>query len=79
MTSGSDSPESPVERPVLRVVRGNPTDEELAALVAVVSAVTGPPAAPPARSRSEWAAPRRAHRRPPPVGATGWRSSSLPS
>ncbi|HEX3296394.1 MAG TPA: acyl-CoA carboxylase epsilon subunit, partial [Nocardioides sp.] len=32
--------------PVLRVVRGDPTPEELAALVAVVAALGGGPAAP---------------------------------
>jgi hypothetical protein len=30
------------EKPVLRVVRGNPTDEEIAALVAVVSSLRAP-------------------------------------
>ncbi|MFF4594509.1 acyl-CoA carboxylase subunit epsilon [Amycolatopsis sp. NPDC001319] len=29
--------------PVVRIVRGNPTDEELAALVAVLTALQAPP------------------------------------
>lgn len=36
------------DRPVLRVISGNPTPEEIAALVAVVSSVGRAPAAPPA-------------------------------
>ena len=62
-------------QPVLRVVRGNPTPEELAALIAVVSTRGGgvevlPP------PRSLWAAP--VLRRPLSPGPGAWRASSLP-
>jgi hypothetical protein len=66
----------PVAAPVLRVVRGEPTAEELAALVAVVASLGSPTPAP--RRRPEWNAPRRltrvVHRR----GPGAWRSSALP-
>jgi hypothetical protein len=66
------------ERPLLRVVRGEPTDEELAALVAVVAARA-------AGTRSEtggqprtWAAYWRTVGAPPPPGPGAWRASALP-
>jgi hypothetical protein len=65
------------ERPVLRVVRGDATAEEVAALVAVVSALSAP-AATPERRRPEWSAPRRLHRVSLPHGPGGWRASGLP-
>jgi hypothetical protein len=47
-------------RPVLRIVSGNPTPEELAALTALVSAVGGEPAAEPlAPVRGRWNDPAR--------------------
>ena len=64
-------------RPLLRVVRGNPTPEELAALVAVVasrSAAPEPEPAPPSR----WASRARQLRRPLPHGPGAWRASGLP-
>ena len=71
----SDSPDPPV---ALRIVRGTPTLEELAALTAVVG-VSGE-AAPtitardqPARGR--WNDPRHGHRRYWPVGPSGWRTA----
>jgi hypothetical protein len=68
----SDSP-----APLLRVVKGEPTPEELAALVAVVTSLGGPAATPPRRT-PEWNAPRRLHRVVHPHGPDGWRSSGLP-
>ena len=64
------------ERPLLRVVRGNPTAEELAALVAVLTAraAAGPP---PRRPRSAWADPAR-QLFAPRVGPDAWRRSALP-
>jgi hypothetical protein len=76
-------PEQP-QRPVLRIVRGDPTPEELAALLAVVGAKSGPgpgggPAAGSARSRrSAWSDPARLVRRPVRSGPDGWRRSALP-
>jgi hypothetical protein len=63
--------------PFLRVVRGDPTPEELAALVAVLASVGSPAQAPPRRT-PEWNAPRRLHRVVHPHGAGGWRASGLP-
>ncbi len=65
--------------PLLRVVKGDPTPEELAALVAVVAARNAAAAA--ARSsrprpRSEWGHPSRAHRRPHRFGPDTWRRSA---
>jgi hypothetical protein len=64
-------------RPFLRVVKGDPTPEELAALVAVLASLGGPAAATPRRT-PEWNAPRRLHRVPVPHGPGGWRASGLP-
>jgi hypothetical protein len=63
----------------LRVVRGNPTDEELAALVVVLQAVaTAPATGTPAPARRAWGAPRSAVRRPVVPGPGAWRASGLP-
>lgn len=64
--------------PLLRVVKGNPTPEELAALVGVLASLGGAeaPAAP--GPPPVWNAPRRLHRAVLPHGPDGWRSSGLP-
>jgi hypothetical protein len=64
-------------RPFLRVVKGDATPEEVAAVVAVLASLQTP-AAPPQRRRPEWGAPHRAVRRTLPHGPGGWRSSALP-
>ncbi|MGI8701796.1 MAG: acyl-CoA carboxylase subunit epsilon [Nocardioidaceae bacterium] len=67
------------DSPLLRVVRGDPTAEELAALVAVLSAradSTGR-AAGPAAPQSAWAAPRLRTRRPLHPRPDEWRRSAL--
>ncbi len=63
--------------PVLTVVRGDASPEEVAALVAVVhAAASGAPAdTPPA---SEWGSPRRAVRAPLMAASDGWRASAFP-
>ena len=72
--SGGEASAPPV---ALRIVRGTPTAEELAALVIVLAARSGG-----GRSSSapvsRWADPRRLVRgtMPPPRG--GWRASALP-
>jgi Acyl-CoA carboxylase epsilon subunit len=66
------------ERPLLRVVRGRPTDEELAALVAVVAARATRTAAGPAGPPRTWAAYWRTVGAPPRPGAGVWRASALP-
>jgi hypothetical protein len=62
----------------IKVVRGNPSAEELAAVVVLLSAaVAGQPA--PGRPRAgAWAAPHRLLRRPHAYGLAGWQTSSLP-
>ena len=65
-------------RPLLRVVRGAPTPEQLAALVVVISAraAVTPVAEQPLASRSFWAAP--VLRTPLAHGPGAWRASGLP-
>ncbi len=63
--------------PVLRVVKGHPTPEELAALVAVVATLRAPAAAP-ARRTPVWNAPARLTRVVHRHGAGAWRASGLP-
>jgi hypothetical protein len=67
------------ERPVLRVVRGEPTAEELAVVAALVAALSGaatgegePAAAAPLRGR--WNDPSAAHRRHWLAGPGAWRA-----
>ena len=63
-------------QPRFRVVKGQPTDEELAAVVAVLEALAarpGPePVAPPT---SGWAAYWRTLRAPVPPGPSGWQAA----
>jgi hypothetical protein len=71
-------------KPALRVVKGEPTPEELAALVAVVSARTAAAAAGAAAVQSEqerasdWASYWRNVRRPLQHGPGRWRASAHP-
>ncbi|RJL33562.1 acyl-CoA carboxylase subunit epsilon [Bailinhaonella thermotolerans] len=67
-------------RPVLRVVRGDATPEEIAALVAVVTARAAAAAgtrATPGR-RGAWGHPRHALREPLQPGPGAWRASGFP-
>ncbi|WP_270886404.1 acyl-CoA carboxylase epsilon subunit [Pedococcus sp. 5OH_020] len=76
----ADSGERPGQPP-LRLLRGDATAEELAALLAVLAAAGAPGAAgkgKPARHPSEWSSPERALRRIGPPGAGAWRASALP-
>ena len=67
----------PEEKPLLRVVTGDATPEEVAALVAVFASVGGgEPEAP--RRGSAWSHPGRMHRTLHRAGPDGWRSSGLP-
>jgi hypothetical protein len=63
-------------RPLLRVVKGDPTPEELAALVAVLASRGGAEPAP-EPVRSPWARPGVGLRRPVPIGPGAWRESGL--
>ncbi len=73
--------EQPVQ-PLLRVVRGEPTAEELAALVAVLAARQAATAAAVDRARRAprpaWGDPATAVRRPVTPGPDAWRRSALP-
>ncbi|WP_326568338.1 acyl-CoA carboxylase epsilon subunit [Amycolatopsis rhabdoformis] len=71
------------DRPLLRVVRGNPDDAELAALTAVVAAAASAAAAAsgsaaPARRTSWWNDRSAAVRVPVQAGDGAWRASALP-
>ncbi|MEU0516822.1 acyl-CoA carboxylase subunit epsilon [Streptosporangium sp. NPDC006007] len=61
----------------LRIVRGDATPEEVAALVIALATQTAPtPEAPP--KQENWRNPLHAMRKPLPVGQGAWRSSGLP-
>ena len=66
------------ETPYLRVVRGEPTAEELAALVAVLAARAAV-APPPPRVRPAWADPARRLGLTSRPGPGAWRRSALPA
>jgi hypothetical protein len=63
------------DQPLLRIVKGEPSAEELAALTVVVAAMSQ------RRSRRRpvpvgaWASYADGHRRPPQPGHGGWRAS----
>jgi hypothetical protein len=63
---------------LLRVEHGDPTDEELAALIAVLASRTAVEPTPPGPRRSEWASPARAVRRTHRHGPGGWRAAAFP-
>jgi hypothetical protein len=79
--TGDDAVTAPAP-PLLRVVRGDPTPEELAAVVAVVAARAAGAAAEAAahagRRRSRWGDPARLVREPVRAQPGGWRASALP-
>ena len=64
------------ERPLLRIVRGAPTPEELAALVAVLSARSGG-AEPAPEPRSAWGRPGSGVRGGLPSYPGAWRESGF--
>ena len=68
------------ERPPLRLVRGDATPEEVAALLAVLSAASaGGEQQPAPRHTSEWSSRQRGVRRPLHPGPGAWRASAWPS
>jgi hypothetical protein len=72
--------DQPAARPLLRVVRGDATPEEIAALVAVLLARAGEAEAP-GQDRSgskSWSDRSRLLRRPLSPGPGAWRRSALP-
>jgi hypothetical protein len=76
------APDDGADRPPLVVIKGDATDEEVAALVTVVQAMAAAGAAAAASARpaprSSWADPARAVRTPLPQGPGAWRASGLP-
>ena len=77
--SPDDPAVEPVETPLLRVITPGATDEEVAALVAVVSAmaVSGAEECT-RRPTSVWSAPARRVRTPLRHGPGAWHASGLP-
>ncbi|QFU93716.1 acyl-CoA carboxylase epsilon subunit [Amycolatopsis sp. YIM 10] len=67
-------------RPLLRVVRGTPADDELAALAAVIAAAAsaGESRSEPQRRGSRWADRSANLRQPLQPGPGAWRASALP-
>jgi Acyl-CoA carboxylase epsilon subunit len=75
--SAAETAGHPQQRPTLRIVRGETTPEELAALVAVLAAASGGAASTGSPVPvSQWAPPARLLR--PTVAPTGWWESALP-
>ena len=65
------------QQPLLRIVRGDATPEEIAALVAVIASLGG--SAPvPEKPRSTWAHPARGLRPVHRHGPGAWRASGRP-
>ena len=64
------------ERPPLRIVRGNPTPEELAAVAALMAVSGGDEAPAPRARRGGWSDPARLHRGELIPGPNGWRASA---
>jgi hypothetical protein len=65
-------------RALFRVVRGTPTDAELAALTVVLLAASSPSETPPPPEPSGWNDRAARMRRPLPVGPGAWRASAWP-
>ena len=75
--SVADDAATPEERRALfRVVRGTPSDAELAALTVVLAAALSPEPAAPTRPASVWTAPAARMRRPLQPGPDAWRTST---
>ena len=71
------TPEHEPKRPILRVISGNPTEEELAAILAIVASATPEPEPPTRLSR--WNDLSRGLLSTPRPSSTAWRASMLPS
>ncbi|GEO90657.1 hypothetical protein AFL01nite_29840 [Aeromicrobium flavum] len=79
MSDATEAVEALAQPPLLRVVKGDPTPEELAALVAVVAARNAAAAAASADQpmpRSQWGHPVRQHRPAHRFGPGQWRASA---
>jgi len=78
MVTQSADHDQPSARPLLRVVRGDATPEEIAALVAVLMTARPTEEAPAEPARSAWSDRSARMRRPLQPGPGGWRRSALP-
>ena len=74
----SQDGDSTSDRRPLRLVRGDATPEEVAAVMAVLSAVSAEAPEPAPRHTSQWASRERAVRRPLSPGPGAWRASTWP-
>jgi hypothetical protein len=74
----TDAENDQAQQPVLRVVNPDATAEEIAALVAVFSALGSAGGEAPAKTRSSWSLPARGVRQTHRFGPGAWRASSLP-
>jgi hypothetical protein len=68
------------DRPLLRVVRGEPDDAELAALTMAIAGIAAAAREDAGHEdvRSRWSDPRAVLRRPISHGRGAWRASGLP-
>ncbi|PZG16703.1 acyl-CoA carboxylase subunit epsilon [Nonomuraea aridisoli] len=64
--------------PDLRIVRGDATPEEIAALVIVLATRHAQPEPRPVPRSQTWRNPARAMRKPVAPGKSAWRMSALP-
>jgi acyl-CoA carboxylase epsilon subunit len=67
-----------MDEPLFQVVKGSPTEEELAALVAVLALQRSSAAAAPMPRESGWSAYWRSVRAPVQPGPEAWRMSGRP-
>jgi hypothetical protein len=65
-------------RAAFRVVRGEPSDAEIAALTVVLAAAAAVPAGPAPAARDRWSDPAARLRTPLHPGPGAWRASTLP-
>jgi Acyl-CoA carboxylase epsilon subunit len=74
------APPGPGAVPVMSIAAGNPSPQEIAALVAVLAARARPACEPavPSASRSEWSARSALLRISVRAGPGAWRASALP-
>jgi hypothetical protein len=79
MTDDQADPTPVNARPPLRLVRGDATPEEVAAVLAVLAAAGGDAGTEPApRHTSQWSSRERLVRRPLTPGPGAWRASAWP-
>ncbi|MCD2197412.1 acyl-CoA carboxylase subunit epsilon [Actinomycetospora endophytica] len=79
VSGDGETDETAPARPVLRIVRGDPTPEEVAALTAVLAAASGGGGEPEETGpTSVWNERESLVRRPLTPGPGAWRASALP-